>query len=143
MSVFINCTKSPQIPPEEKALLQQIKESLRYPISRFELRSTNDSALISTALNYVSFKDKHATMDEVKARANLLIGLEEKGLIEVSFSMLTYVKSDYLVYYNSDLFALLNETVEEGRGQEGFLFDTTFLKVGIAKLTLKGKYAAY
>lgn len=142
MSVAIHCTASPGITAQERELLREIRGSRRYPVTRFELRSTREPSLRSTALDNVHLRDPGEGMEEVKARAALLRSLEEKGLIVLNFELISYVKSDYQPYHDSALFTLLSRTVEEGRGREGFLFDYPFLKKGLAALTLRGRYAA-
>lgn len=81
MSVHINHTVSPTITEEEKEVLQQIHAAVRYPVCRFELRSSREEELRSTALDAVHLTDKKEGMELVKHRAELLKSLEEKGLI--------------------------------------------------------------
>lgn len=141
MSVVVKCTCSPKISEAEKEVLIEIKKARRYPVARFELRSSREDDLISTALNHVCLKSEKDSMETVKAKASLLSKLEEKGLIEISYNLRCFIKSDYSMYHHSDLFALLCNTVEEGKKKENFLFDYAFLKKGIITLTLKGEYA--
>lgn len=44
MSVHINHTVSPTITEEEKEVLQQIHAAVRYPVCRFELRSSREES---------------------------------------------------------------------------------------------------
>ena len=48
MSVCIHHTSSPVISQEEKQLLKEISGANRYPVCRFELRSSREDELIST-----------------------------------------------------------------------------------------------
>ena len=142
MSVIINNTVSPEITQEEKELLQAIKNVRRYPVCRFELRCSFEDDLISTALDAVHMEDVHETMEAVKARAALLKSLEEKGLIVLFYDLSAYVKGDYKVYHDSDIYHTLETMAEEGGQREGYLYDYSFIKKGQAVLTIKGKYAA-
>ena len=141
MSVCIHHTSSPVISQEEKQLLKEISGANRYPVCRFELRSSREEELISTALDAVHLERQDEEMEPVKARAQLLKSLEEKGLLVLYYDLKSYVKKDYQPYHDSDLFHLLEQLVAEGSQREGYLFDYAFVKKGMAVLTCKGKYA--
>lgn len=141
MSVHICHTVSPQLSAEESELLHQIGRCRRYPVCRFELRSYREEELVSTALDAVHLQNEQETMESIKARAALLLSLEEKGLIVLYYGLKTFVKSDYQCYHNSAVFAELCELAQEGAKREGYLFDHAFVKKGIAVLTIRGKYA--
>ena len=141
MSVHINHTVSPTITEEEKEVLQQIHAAVRYPVCRFELRSSREEELRSTALDAVHLTDEKEGMESVKHRAELLKSLEEKGLIVLFYHLKTFVKGDYQLYHHSDIFCQLQQLAEEGSKREGYLFDYAFVKKGVAVLTIKGKYA--
>lgn len=131
-----------ELSPEQKALIADVKNCRRYCVARFELRSSRESDLISTALDFVRIKDIHDTMEAVKSRGALLREMCEEGLIQVCFHLPVSARSDYQIYYDSDLFAQLRKLVEEGRGRPGFLFDTAAVKRGVVTVTQKGR-AAY
>ena len=95
MSVHINHTVSPTITEEEKEVLQQIHAAVRYPVCRFELRSSREEELRSTALDAVHLTDEKEGMESVKHRAELLKSLEEKGLIVLFYHLKTFAKGDY------------------------------------------------
>lgn len=141
MSVIIRNTVSPVITKEERELLQQIQAAPRYPVCRFELRSSREEDLISTALDAVHLTDVDESMESVKARAALLKSLEEKGLLVLFYDLKTFVKSDYQPYHNSAIFHQLHQLAQEGGKREGYLFDYAFVKKGMAVLTVRGKYA--
>ena len=101
MSVHINHTVSPTITEEEKEVLQQIHAAVRYPVCRFELRSSREEELRSTALDAVHLTDEKESMESVKHRAELLKSLEEKGLIVLFYHLKTFVKGDYQRYFLS------------------------------------------
>ena len=127
---------------EQLALIAEIKTCKRYCVTRFELRNSRESELISTALDFVRIEDIHDTMEAVKKRGALLREMCEEGLVQPCFHLPVSARSDYQRYYDSDLFAQLNELVEEGRGKPSFLFDTAAIKRGVITVTQKGR-AAY
>lgn len=141
MSVSIRHTVSPTMTEEEQKLLQSIGTVRRYPVCRFELRSSKDSELCSVALDAVHLQDANEEIESIKERGELLRSLEQKGLIVLYFGLTTYVKSDYQIFHDSVIFRQLQELAAEGGKREGYLFDRAFLKKGQAVLTVKGRYA--
>ncbi len=130
-----------KLSPEQKALIADIKNCKRYCVARFELRSSRESEIVSTALDFVRIEDIHDTMETVKSRGALLRKMCEEGLLRVCLRLPVSARSDYQVYYDSDLFAQLNELVREGREKPGFLFDTAAIKRGVVTVTQKGREA--
>ncbi len=131
-----------KLSPEQKALIADVKNCKRYCVTRFELRSSSESDLISTALDFVRIEEIHDTMEAVKSRGALLREMCEEGLVRACFRLPVSARSDYQIYYDSDLFAQLCGLAEEGRGKPGFLFDTAAVKRGVITVTQKGR-AAY
>ncbi len=123
---------------EEGELLSKIKDNKNLPIVRFELRNSKEKSVISTALNHVLITSIDDSMEQVKKLSVIFQKLKELKLINLDYSLLVTAKSDYDIYYESDLYNLLCKTVTEGQGKQGFLFDTTFIKRGVATLTSKG-----
>jgi len=140
MSVRINCTTSPVLSAEELALLQEIKNSRRYAVANFELRSSANDEIYTGAMENVHLLDKDEAMPPVVERGELLEQLKEKGLIVLNYELRTYVKSDYLIFKESKLWAELEEAVAEAK-EQGFTFDILHMSKGLAALTIKGKYA--
>lgn len=126
---------------DQRALIASIKDCKRYTVVRLELRSSRESTLISTALNFVHIDDIHETMQTVKDRSALIREMSKAGLIRVCFYLPVSARSDYQVYYDSDLFAQLSELVKEGLNKPGFLFDTAAIKRGVLTVTQKGRQA--
>lgn len=123
----------------EKEMLLKIKNSKRFPVVRFELRSTKDRSLLSIALNHVWLTDINDSMETVKANAAVLQKLQDNALIHIRYSVPAFVKSDYTVYYESKIYELLRQTVEDGKQKPHFIFDTPFIKRGIVSLTERGQ----
>lgn len=141
MSVSIRHTVSPTMTEEEQKLLRSIGAVRRYPVCRFELRSSKDRELCSVALDAVHLQDAGEQIEPVKERATLLKSLEQKGLIVLYYGLSAYVKSDYQIFHDSAVFYQLQELAVEGGKREDYLFDHAFLKKGQAVLTVKGRYA--
>lgn len=128
-----------QVSAEEKELLKRIGQAPRFPIVRFELRSSRERSLISTALNHVYLEREIDSMEQVKQRAKQLENLEAQGLICLNYKIFITVKSDYRVYERSSIFNLLSDMVMEGKHRPGFLFDIPYIKRGMATLTDAGR----
>lgn len=114
----------------EKEMMAAITHAKRFPIVRFELRSSQEPELRSIALNHVYITSPEDSMELVKERAAALESLQKKGLIRISYSLPAYVQSDYQIYYRSGLYELLCHTVMEAQGKEGFLFDFPAMRFG-------------
>ena len=140
MSVSIKCTKSPELTPEELALLKEIKESCRYAVANFELRSSGNDEIYTGAMENVHLLDKGEEMTPVVERGELLETLKEKGLIKLDYEVGVYVKSDYVIFKESKLWKELEDAVAEAK-EQGFTFDLLHMTKGCAELTIKGKYA--
>lgn len=131
------------ISKEEKEILQAIANSKRFPIVRFELHSTREEELVSTALDYAWITDAQDSMETVKARAAVLKSLQEKKLIKISYCLKAWVASDYKIYYASKLYELLCHMVMEGQNNPKFLFDMPYMKRGMVTLTKAGNIAVH
>ena len=140
MSVTIKCSKSPELTQEELDLLKEIKESCRYAVANFELRSSGNDEIYTGAMENVHLLDKDEEMAPVVERGELLETLKEKGLIKLDYELGVYVKSDYIIFKESKLWRELEEAVAEAK-EQGFTFDLLHMTKGCAELTVKGKYA--
>ena len=140
MSVSIKCTKSPELTPEELALLQEIKNSRRYAVANFELRSSQNDEIYTGAMENVHLLDKDEEMTPVVERGELLEQLKEKGLIVLNYELGVYVKSDYMIFKESHLWAELETAVAEAK-EQNFTFDLLHMTKGLAELTVRGSYA--
>ncbi len=114
----------------EKSILSAVAHAKRFPIVRFELRSSQEPELRSIALNHVYITSPDDSMEVVKERSAALESLRKRGLIQISYSLPAYVQSDYRIYYQSQLYELLCHTVMEAQGKEGFLFDFPAMRFG-------------
>lgn len=129
----------PELTKEEQFLLREIAESRRYPVVCFELRSSREASLRSTALRNVHMETGRETMEEVKSNGTLLEQLEKKGCIRLEYDLFVTVAADYAHYRSSSLYAMLLELVKEGRNREGFLFDKAAINRGIVEMTSTGR----
>ena len=91
MSVSIRHTVSPTMTEEEQKLLRSIGAVRRYPVCRFELRSSKDRELCSVALDAVHLQDASEQIEPVKERGARLKSLEQKGLIVLYYGLSSYV----------------------------------------------------
>lgn len=140
MSVTISCTHSPKLSAEELAVLQEIKNTPRYVVANFELRSSQNDEIFTGAMENVHLHSQEEEMTPVVQRGEVLEQLREKGLIVLNYNLPAYVKRDYVIFKESKLFAELEEAVKEAQEQH-FTFDIAHITKGLAALTIKGKYA--
>ncbi len=140
MSVHINCTTSPVLSEEELALLKDINSCRRYAVANFELRSSQNDEIYTGAMENVHLLSKDEAMTPVVERGELLEQLMEKGLITLTYELRSYVKGDYLIFKESNLWKELEDAVSEAK-ENGFTFDILYMNKGIAALTVKGQYA--
>lgn len=125
----------------EASIIGEIKKQGTLKISRFELRNTHEDDIISTALDNVWICAANDSMELVKARAAAISKLSDDGIIAVEYADEPTDAKKAGVYGESDIFALLCSTVDEGRGKEGFLFDCAAITCGKLSLTEKGGIA--
>lgn len=116
---------------KEYDLLLQIRHR-PLPVVRFELHSSAEPELVSTALNHVYMTSPEDSMEQVKETADLLTHLQELGLIEVIYHPFATAPAAYTIYEQSALFGQLKGMVEEGKDRPGFLFDTPAVCRGLA-----------
>ena len=114
----------------EKEMLEAVRNAKRFPLVRFELRSSEEPELRSIALNHVYITRPEDSMELVKQRSAALEGLRKKGLVKISYSLPAYVQSDYRIYYQGSLYVLLCHTVMEASGKPDFLFDLPAMRFG-------------
>lgn len=126
----------------ERELLLAVRDCNRFPIGRFELHSTKDDSLVSTALDHVVIESPDDSMEQVKIIGAALASLEEKGLVLLDYDLKVRVVSDYDAIANSDLFARFCQMAEDAQLHPEFLFDRAELAKGMARITLKGERVA-
>ena len=124
---------------QEKELLLAMKESKRYPIARFELHSSKEPTFRSIVLNHVKITEPGDSMELVKARGALLADLARRGIIHLCYTLRVTARSDFEIYYQSDIYRILCQMAEEGRQQPGFLLDTPYIRRGVATITPLGR----
>lgn len=118
----------------EVELLSTLAQVSYLPLTQLLLKSTKSDHLEAVALTPVYLEDAQESMEEVKETGAMLRELEEYGLISLDFD-LELKGYDYRMYRESAVFALLQQTVEEGKGREGFLYDVAEIECGSMALT--------
>lgn len=126
----------------EKELLLAVRDCNRFPVGRFELHSTKEESLVSTALDNVVIESPDDSMEQVKTIGAALASLEEKGLIFLDYDLKVRVISDYEAIANSDLFAQFCQLAEDAQLHPEFIFNRAELRKGMAKITVKGERVA-
>lgn len=108
------------------------------PLARFCTGSTKSGDANSVALDNVFLKTGSETIPEINLTADTLESLESRGIISLDYDI-PLANFDYALFENSDAFALLVRTVEEGRTREGYLFDRAYVEKGSIAPTKKGR----
>ncbi|MDL2318904.1 hypothetical protein LJC74_07525 [Eubacteriales bacterium OttesenSCG-928-A19] len=109
------------------------------PVAAFELQKAGETAH-ATALAPVYLGTPQDTMEQVKALGGELEDLEDRGLIALDYDA-RIADYAYQEYTDSALYAYFVQTVAEGRGRPGALFDTAGLLLGSMALTQAGEEA--
>ena len=118
----------------EVELLSNLAQVSYLPLTQLLLKSTKSDHLEAVALTPVYLEEAQESMEEVKETGAMLRELEEYGLISLDFD-LELQGYDYRMYRESAVFALLQQTVEEGKRREDFLYDLAEVQCGSMALT--------
>lgn len=136
-----NCTHSLEsltINKKEKAFLMELVKFSYLPVSRFIMSSSieHEAWIESLAPVYIIAIDD--SMETVKEIGTVLSELEEKGLISLDYNI-PLEDYDYTKHTKSALFSYFKETVDEGKKNPSFLFDTAEIELGSIALTEFGE----
>lgn len=110
------------------------------PLARFLMTSTKSADLESVALAPVYLIDGTETVAQVRERGDMLLHLEELGLITLDYDE-PLIGFDYGLYQHSASFHALEAVVQEGLQREDFLFDCPVLERGSIAPTALGQQA--
>lgn len=128
------------ISDEEAEFLMQLAQTPFLPLARFLLKSSKSEHLESVALAPVYINNKCDSMECVKIRSAVLESLASQGLITLDYNE-PLTNGNYQDYLESELYIYFIQTVEQGKGKEGFLFDIPDIEVGSIALTALGRAA--
>ncbi len=123
---------------KEISFLKELVKCSYLPVSRFIMSSSieEEAKLVSLAPVYINAIDD--SMETVKEIRTVLCELEEKGLISLDYDI-PLQDYDYTQYTKSALFSYFEETVNEGKRNPSFLFDTAEIELGSIALTEFGE----
>lgn len=121
----------------QAAFLARFAQTPYLPLARFLLRASREDELESVGLPAVFLEDG-GDLDVVKKTGALLEELAGLGLISLDYDI-PLSNFDYAAYDSSPLYAQFRETVAQGAGRPGFLFDTPVLEKGSMALTDLGR----
>lgn len=130
----IHSLESLTINSKEKTFLIELVKCNYLPVSRFIMSSSieEDARMVSLAPVYISSIDD--SMETVKEIRAILSELEKKGLISLDYDI-PLEDYDYTQYTESALFSYFQETLNEGKRNPSFLFDTAEIELGSIALT--------
>lgn len=138
-----SCNHHPSVvlSENEVSFLHALNQTLFLPVVQFIMTSKNAEHFQSIALTPVYMTNKNESMEKVKDIAAILITLEEYSLIELDFNV-PLDDSAYDVFRDSELFAYFVKTVDEGKLNPGFLFDSATMEYGRMAITELGQQVA-
>ncbi|PKM76660.1 MAG: hypothetical protein CVU90_11265 [Firmicutes bacterium HGW-Firmicutes-15] len=123
---------------KEISFLKKLVKCSYLPVSRFIMSSSieEEAWLESLAPVYINSIDD--SMETVKEIRTVLSELEKKGLISLDYDI-PLQDYDYTQHTKSALFSYFKETVNEGKRNPSFLFDTAEIELGSIALTEFGE----
>jgi hypothetical protein len=123
---------------KEISFLKELVKYIYLPVSRFIMSSSIDEGAKIVSLAPVYIKSIDDSMETVKDIRTVLSQLENKGLISLDYDI-SLQDYDYAQYTKSALFSFFKETVNEGKKNPSFLFDTAEIETGSIALTEFGE----
>ncbi len=120
--------------PQEREFLLNLLERQFLPMAQFVVTSTQTHEFEMVALSPVYLEQRDDTMEVVRERGDMIHNLEHQGLLTLDFDIPLDPLS-YEIYEQSALFALLQETVEEGQKRGGYLGDQATIQQGSIAIT--------
>lgn len=135
---YAHSMESLRINSKEISFLMELVKCNYLPVSRFIMSSSieEEAWIVSLAPVYIITIDD--SMETVKEIGTVLSDLEKKGLISLDYDI-PLQDYDYTQYTKSALFSYFQETVNEGKRNPSYLFDTAEIELGSIALTEFGE----
>ena len=135
------CCGRSALTEREQAFIRCLAQVPYLPVVRFLLRSTKSEHLEAIALEPVYLLDTGDSMEHGQESGDVLRGLEEKGLITLDYDA-PLQGYDYQIFLDSHVYRFFQETVEEAKSRQDFLYDIGVMEQGSMALTQRGYAAA-
>ena len=119
-----------QLTELEFSILEKLRTHRVLPIVNFEIYSTKEKSLSTTALKNVLLFDRTDTMEQVVQRAEAVEALERDHFIRLEFDD-DFEAQPFELYAESNVYQDFVRTVAKGAGQSDFLLDEPFIYRGI------------
>lgn len=126
------------ISPEEEAFLEKLAQCPFLPVAQFLLKSSKSDHLTNLALSPVFLETGKESLPQIKEIGQVILGLEDKDLVSLDYDT-PLEGSDPRLFQESTAYALLQQTVEEGKASGEFLFDAPEIEYGSLCLTAMGE----
>lgn len=126
-----------EITDGEAMFLEKLAQCPFLPVAEFVVRNSESDDIGSLALSPVFLETGRETLDEIKEIGQIILGLEQKDIISLDFEC-ALDGTDENLFFQSDAYHLLEKTVEEGKGEENFIFDHAAIEFGSVCLTAVG-----
>jgi hypothetical protein len=127
-----------EISTVEAEFLLKLSQHHYLPVCQFIMGVSTEEEIKVAAMTPVYILSTQDDLAAVKEQAKTLLALEEKGLITLDYDI-PLNNFDYEEYRQSAAYAYFADSIEEGKNQEGFLFDTAELETGSIALTEQGE----
>ncbi len=124
----------------EKDFLTLLAQTPFLPITRFLMKSSKSDHLESVALAPVFLYGRCDSLTKVKETGRLIDRLAHHQIISLDYDI-SLENGGYNDYRQSEVFALFSETLEAGKANPDFLFDTPEIQFGSIALTGIGQDA--
>jgi hypothetical protein len=125
---------------DEAEILGELAHGGAKSVCRFVMSSSREKDLEAVALAPVLIRGPEDTVEAVRERGKILTGLLERGLITLEYGS-PLPGFDERTVRESAAFSSFEDTVREGAGKPGFLFDTAKLEAGRMEMTDDGAQA--
>ncbi len=137
------CGKHKQVSAKDisETEIHFLKHLLEYkflPVAKFVVKSNKEPDFENTALSYIFIIDVKDSMEQVKNAGKKLRNLEGLGLITIDYDIPLNGYA-YEEYHNSDIYAYFKKSVNDAKGNEGFLGDSAIIECGSIAPTEKCK----
>lgn len=126
------------ISPAEEAFLAKLSQCPFLPVVQMVLRSNIPETQPHMSLEPVFLETGDEALEQVKLTGQTLLMLEDKNIISLDYTC-PLEGSDYSLFQNSAAFALLVDTIEQGKSDPDFPYSPPEIVEGSVCLTAIGE----
>lgn len=127
-----------RISPLEETMLGKLSQCPFLPVAQFILKSTRPEEQPHMSLEPVFLETGAESLEQVKHFGQTLLELADKNIVSLDYSC-PLEGSDYSIFQNSSAYALLMQTVEDGKQDPQFPYLPPEIVQGSLCLTALGE----